>query len=168
MVGVEDTRLVKQFKIVVCRDQRTTATDGIALQGNQAHPVPVTGVHRVFQKHGQPIQFPGTAEEIDLGMLPHQLLPGTFRQASDQPQDDALPITLAYADTTDAAEDLVLCLRTDGAGVVENDVRIAVTVNEVVAEKAQLPLHELAVQFVHLAAEGLKVDRPRAGVHGGR
>ena len=35
-------------------------------------------------------------------------------------------MTLAYADTTDATEDLVLGLGTDGAGVVENDVRITV------------------------------------------
>jgi hypothetical protein len=44
------------------------------------------------------------------------------------------------------------------AGVVEDDLRVAVLLDELVAERVQLTAHQLAVELVHLAAEGLQID----------
>src|SRR5690606_17822409 len=85
--------------------------------------------------------------------------------AADDPEHDPRPILLMLADQPDAGPDLVLRLLADRAGVVEHDIGRLPVVGEAVAQAPELAGDQLAVEHIHLAAEGLEVDaRPAPGM----
>ena len=88
-------------------------------------------------------------QEVDAVPLGH---------AAKHPQDQVLARTLAHAHGAHAAQGLLLGQLAHRARVVEDHLRVGVRLDEPVAERRQLPPHQLAVELVHLAAEGLEVD----------
>ena len=69
---------------------------------------------------------------------------------------------LSGRDAAEGGVDLLLGVLADGAGVEEEDVGVGGGVGEVVALPAERADDELAVEHVHLAADGFDVDLLRA------
>jgi hypothetical protein len=84
--------------------------------------------------------------------------PVALGHAAEHAQDDVLAFALAHAHGAHAAQRLLFGELAHRARVVEDDLRVGVILDEAVAERGQLATHQLAVELVHLASEGLEVD----------
>src|SRR5262245_9315891 len=62
------------------------------------------------------------------------------------------------AQTAEGAVNLVLGVLADAAGIEENDVGALDRLGQLVAVAAQTSHHELAIEHIHLAADGFEVE----------
>jgi hypothetical protein len=67
-------------------------------------------------------------------------------------------IFFALPQLAEAAPDFLFGVFADGAGVVEDDVGVVAILDGFVALDAELAEDELAVEHVHLAAEGFEIE----------
>ena len=81
-----------------------------------------------------------------------------LRHAAQDADGDLRLALLDPLDPSQGAVDLVLGVLADRAGIVEDRIRLADVVGQLVALLAQLGHDELAVQQIHLAADRLDVQ----------
>ena len=96
-----------------------------------------------------PVNVGKAAEDIDAVALGH---------AADDADDEVRICCLALFQLAQARPDLLLGVLASGAGVVDDDVGLIAIVDQFVSLRAELPQDELAVEHVHLAAEGFQVQ----------
>ena len=161
--------LVKRLKPILSRGKRGGPTRPVARQRHATFPRQRTrrriggasaracAAHVVDQLR-QLVEFGRPAQDVHLRMAAKQIDPVSLGHAAQDAEDQVFAFALAHPDGPHAAVRLLLGLLADGTRVVEHDLRVAVALDERVAELCQLATDELAVELVHLATERFEVD----------
>jgi len=110
----------------------------------------------ILEQRGQPVQLARPAQQVHVRRLDEQPLLFALRHAPDNADHGLGPAAFERLQPAEPGKNLVLRVLPDAARVEEDDVGLAGGPHSPEAEVAQLPLDELAVQHVHLAAEGLQ------------
>src|SRR5215211_5572612 len=87
-----------------------------------------------------------------------ELGPLALGHASDDADDQPRFVRLPFAQFAQSGPNLLLGMLTNRAGVVEDHVGLVAVVHLFVSMGAELPEDQLAVEHVHLAAEGFQVE----------
>ncbi len=114
--------------------------------------------HRVVNKIGQFIELPRPAKNIDMGKLAEDVHAIPLGHAADDADHDVRLVHLAVFQFAEPRPDFVLGVLADGAGVVEDDIRLLAIFDRFVPLGAELTQDELGIEHVHLAAEGFHVQ----------
>src|SRR5205823_2626049 len=104
------------------------------------------------------IELAGAAEDVDVGEFTENVSPVALGHATDDADDDAGIFRFSPAQLAQARPDFLLGVLADGTGVVKDDIRMLAIVNRLIPLRAELAENELAVEHVHLAAEGFEVE----------
>ena len=120
------------------------------------------------EQGGKAVEFAGAAEHVDLRVAPQHVQPVAFSHAAQHAQQHPLAGGLALAHDADAAVGLAFGVLAHRAGVEEHHLGGVGFFHEPVPQAQQLPAHQLGIELVHLATEGLEVDawEGRGGVYG--
>ena len=119
----------------------------------------------VVDEGNELVQLTGPAQQIDVRVAAEQVCPILLGHAADHADHEIGFVSFARAEFTQPRPDLLLGVLAHGARVVEDHVGVVALVGGLVAERAELPENQLAVEHVHLAAEGLEVQ---LALHAGR
>src|SRR5207249_3629409 len=97
-------------------------------------------------------------QHVDVRVTPKNIGAIALCHAPDDADDDTRVFALPVAQLPQSRPYLLLGVLADGAGVVEDHVRVVATFDGFVALGAELAHDELAVEHVHLAAERFEID----------
>ena len=121
------------------------------------HPRTAAGTNLTHDP-GHLVQLPRADHEIDIGgTLENQPLI-LLRHAAQDANHFARMLASGVLKPAQGAIDLVLCVLTDAARVEQDRVRLADIRRELVTVFAQAGHHELAVELIHLAADGFDIQ----------
>jgi hypothetical protein len=105
---------------------------------------------------GQLVQLARPAQDVHVGEPAEDVVAVALGHAADHADDDGRVEPLAVAQLAEAGPHLLLGVLADAAGVEHDDVGRVAVVGADVPLPAELAEHQLAVQHVHLAAEGFE------------
>jgi len=109
----------------------------------------------------QQVQLTRATDQVQAFVARDQRLAQPLRHAAQHADDQGLAIRLAPAGPTKARVHLVLRVLADRAGVVQQRVRAAGVIRQLHARVLEQRSRQLAVQHVHLAAQGVQVHSHR-------
>ncbi len=107
---------------------------------------------------GQAGKLARAANDIDMRRPPADQLLVLLRHAAQHAHNLARMPLLVSAQPAQRAINLVLGMLTDAAGVEQNDIGLGGLMDQLIALPAQTSHDQLAVEHVHLAADGFDVE----------
>ena len=130
---------------------------GVGLVAIEAH-VDERIAGGVAEQLGQAAIGVGADDEVDERQLRHERVAQVLRHAAGQTELHVGAPRLVARQVAEAADDALLGVLADGAGVEQNDVGARRIVGALVAVPAEVAEQQLGVRQIHLAAVGLDVD----------
>ncbi len=158
VAGGDAAGKIEHFQAILGCFQRRASAYGCAHQGRLARAAAAGGDGGVVDQRCQLIQFAGAAEDVNVRVFPENVDAVALGHAADDADDQVRIVGFAFPQLAQARPDLLLGMFANRAGVIKNDIGLVAIVHGLITVSAKLPQNQLAVEHVHLAAEGFQVE----------